>query len=66
MAYKANPGSALSAIALGLMISHGGNAQTLEEVVVTATLRSESLQDVPISMIAMSGETIKEMNKGSK
>ncbi|MEJ2532648.1 MAG: TonB-dependent receptor [Halioglobus sp.] len=62
MAYKANPGSTLSAIALGLMIAHGGEAQTLEEVVVTATLRSESLQDVPISMIAMSGETIKDMN----
>jgi len=38
------------------MIAHGGAAQTLEEVVATATLRSESLQDVPISMIAMSGE----------
>jgi len=35
-------------------------AQQLEEVVVTATRRSESMQDVPISMIAMSGEDIKD------
>jgi len=32
----------------------------LEEVVVTAQKRAESLQDVPISMLAMSGENIKE------
>lgn len=51
----------LSAIALGLAVAHQGNAQKLEEVVVTATKRAESLQDVPISMIAMSGEAIKDM-----
>jgi len=33
----------------------------LEEVIVTAQLRTESLQDVPISMVAMSGETINEL-----
>lgn len=32
----------------------------LEEVVVTAQARSESMQDVPISMVAMSGEQINE------
>ena len=31
---------------------------TLEEVVVTAQKRAESLQDVPISVVALSGETI--------
>ncbi|GAB3093332.1 TonB-dependent receptor [Aestuariicella hydrocarbonica] len=36
-------------------------AATLEEVVVTATKRAESLQDVPISMIAMDGESIKDL-----
>ncbi|MBD2858794.1 TonB-dependent receptor [Spongiibacter sp. KMU-158] len=36
-------------------------APVLEEVLVTATKRAESLQDVPISMIAMSGESIREM-----
>lgn len=35
-------------------------AATLEEVVVTATKRAESLQDVSISMLAVSGETIRE------
>ena len=33
----------------------------LEEVIVTAQLRTESLQDVPISMVAMSGDTINEL-----
>ncbi|WP_116365724.1 TonB-dependent receptor [Parahaliea mediterranea] len=56
------PASSLSAIALGLLLAQGSQAQQLEEVVVTATLRAESLQDVPISMIAMSGESIKDMN----
>lgn len=34
----------------------------LEEVVVTATKRAESLQDVPISMLSLSGEAIKEQS----
>jgi iron complex outermembrane receptor protein len=33
-------------------------AQQLEEIVVTATRRAESLQDVPISVTAVSGESI--------
>ncbi|MFV8817515.1 TonB-dependent receptor [Haliea sp. E17] len=38
--------------------SFGGMAQTmqLEEVLVTAQLRTQSVQDVPISMVAVSGE----------
>ncbi len=36
------------------------SAQQLEEVVVTATKRAESLQDVPISMLAVDGESIRE------
>ncbi|MCR9106275.1 MAG: TonB-dependent receptor [Gammaproteobacteria bacterium] len=35
-------------------------AQTLEEVVVTAQKRSQSLQDVPISISAVSGEKLNE------
>ncbi|GAA6152238.1 TonB-dependent receptor [Pseudoteredinibacter isoporae] len=35
-------------------------AQTLEEVIVTAQKRAESLQDVPISVSAMSGETLSD------
>ena len=33
---------------------------TLEEVIVTSQKRAESLQDVPISVSAMSGEAIKD------
>lgn len=46
----------LAAGAMALPVS----AATLEEVVVTATKRAESLQDVSISMLAVSGETIRE------
>ena len=38
------------------------SGQVLEEVIVTATKRSQSLQDVPISVAAMTGETISNMN----
>lgn len=49
------------ALAIGTVMSQANaNTLTLEEVVVTAQKRSESLQDVPISMLAMSGETIRE------
>ena len=37
-------------------------AQQLEEVVVTATKRAESLQDVPVSVISTSGKQINEMS----
>jgi iron complex outermembrane receptor protein len=37
-------------------------AQTLEEVLVTATKRSESVQDVPLSITALSGEFINKVN----
>ena len=52
---------ALSALTTVLATAPIVHAQTLEEIVVTATKRSESLQDVPISMIAMGGETIREL-----
>lgn len=48
-----------ASISLGLCISSAAPlvcAQTLEEVIVTAQKRAESLQDVPISVSAMSGE----------
>lgn len=47
---------ALSAAVAGLAL--GASAQQLEEVVVTAQKRTESLQDVPISVTAISGDQI--------
>ena len=47
---------------LGLSLVPGlvtvGHAQSLEEVVVTATRQEESLQDVPVSVAAISRDTI--------
>lgn len=48
-----------AALAIG-GTAHALGDITLEEVVVTATKRAESLQDVPISMLATSGEAISE------
>jgi outer membrane receptor protein involved in Fe transport len=50
--------------ALGLALAGGTGAQelVLEEVVVTAQKRSESLQDVPLSVTAVSGEKLIEAN----
>ncbi len=56
-----------SAMSLGiisaaiLMIPATTIAQVLDEVTVTATRRAESLQDIPVSVIATSGEDIKDM-----
>jgi iron complex outermembrane receptor protein len=47
-------------LASGILMTLPGYAQVLEEVVVTATKRAESLQDVPISITAVGGEAIAE------
>ena len=50
-----------SGIALAIAaISSGTNAAELEEVIVTAQKRAESLQDVPVSLVAISGTKIEE------
>ena len=49
-----------TALALGVAAANAANAQYLEEIMVTAQKRTESMQDVPISMIARSGESIRE------
>lgn len=52
----------LARVALVLAVSQAGVASAqLEEVIVTAQQRAESLQDVSVSMVAMSGETINEL-----
>ena len=55
-----------TALALALMSIAGGHTVTqaqpmLEEVIVTAQKRAESLMDVPISVSAVSGEKIRQM-----
>jgi len=57
------PSSKLLATAITAVLASyaaPGYSQILEETVVTATKRAESMQDVPISMIAMSGDAIRE------
>jgi iron complex outermembrane receptor protein len=61
------PLSRAIAMALGLGGAAAGFAQTtssneLEEVVVTATRRSENLQNVPIAITALTGTTLSELN----
>ena len=51
----------LSALAVAIVTaSSGANAAELEEVIVTAQKRAESLQDVPVSLVAISGTKIAE------
>ncbi|MEZ5696755.1 MAG: TonB-dependent receptor [Sphingomonadaceae bacterium] len=42
----------------------GTSSGGLTEIIVTATKRSESLQDVPVSVLAASGESIEQMAVG--
>ena len=54
----------LAGVALAILAAGGAVAQTsgnqIEEVVVTAQKRSESLQDVPLSITAISAATLEE------
>jgi outer membrane receptor protein involved in Fe transport len=54
----------ITAIAAG--VAAGGSsllaAQGLEEVIVTATKRSENMQDVPIAMSSLGGNALKDLN----
>jgi outer membrane receptor protein involved in Fe transport len=64
--------SSLSCAIMAILASHGVTAAAadktsaasgqIEEVVVTATRRSESLQDVPIAIQALTGETLDHLN----
>lgn len=53
-------GVALLPLVAGITAGSAQAAVVLEEVIVTATLRAESLQDVPVSVNAVSGEKIME------
>lgn len=62
LAYKGLRVAVVSVFASVLALPILVNAQALEEIVVTATKREESLQDIPISITAQSGERLAEMN----
>ena len=59
----------LASVALAIMAAGAAVAQTtgnqIEEVVVTAQRRSESLQDVPLSITALSAATLEERSVDS-
>jgi len=53
--------TAKGALVLGALLSPAlANSAVLEEVIVTAQKRAESLQDVPISVAAVGGEKIQD------
>jgi outer membrane receptor protein involved in Fe transport len=51
----------LLALAIGAMTTAGTAHAQLEEIIVTATKRAESTQDIPISIQAVTGDTLKEL-----
>ncbi|WP_226661285.1 TonB-dependent receptor [Microbulbifer aggregans] len=52
--------SAIGAVVL--TVSTGASAAEIEEVTVTAQMRAESLKDVPMSVSAFTGDSIKQSN----
>lgn len=50
----------LAALCVGVWSAVGSQAQVLEEVVVTAQKRIESIQDVPISIVAISEDKLEK------
>src|SRR5271156_6168324 len=55
-------GMALGLSGAGAALAQTSTGNELEEVVVTATRRSENLQNVPIALTALTGTTLSELN----
>ncbi len=62
MAYSKSVVKPIAAAVLLSSVAQSGvlSAQVLEEIIVTAQLRAESLQDVPVSVSAVSGDKMME------
>jgi iron complex outermembrane receptor protein len=61
-AHSGTAAAAAAAAAAGAAGSVAGSTGEIAEVVVTATRRSENLQDVPIAITALTGETLSQLN----
>ena len=54
--------TAVSAALIATTFGSAAYAQDIEEIVVTATKREESVQDVPIAITALSGDFTQSVN----
>lgn len=64
MASNITPGKTVLSAAIAAALAGGGAAhaqQAIEEIVVTATKRAEPMQDIPVSIQAMTGESLDEL-----
>lgn len=58
MQIKKNKGSFALSAAIAALVGSPASAQVLEEIVVTAQMRQQNMQDVPIAINAMSGDSL--------
>jgi len=59
--FYSKPTLMAAALAAATSAAPFASAQMLEEVIVTATKRTEGLQDVPIAISVVSGENLQEL-----
>jgi iron complex outermembrane recepter protein len=60
MQHSVNPWSGIPACILAMLVLQPASAQILEEIVVTAQLREENIQTVPVAVTAVSGTFIED------
>ncbi|MFT6047520.1 MAG: iron complex outermembrane receptor protein [Arenicella sp.] len=63
--FRKNKLSYAVAVAIGASLAAGYASAELEEIVVTATKRTESAQDIPVTVQAISGETLRQLGVGT-
>lgn len=57
-----SPRRCLAAAVSAALVAGAAQAQQLEEVIVTATKRAESVMDVPLAVTALSGDFVRDVN----